>query len=67
MWEYGTRGQEYLYDTMISSGEVVVESDGDGDVTEALIEALRLQWAFGYPYTPKASTRTCMYDANMLR
>lgn len=47
--------QEHIYDTMFTSGEVVVESHGRSEVTEALVEALRLQWAYGYPYTPKAS------------
>lgn len=39
---------------MFTSGEVEIETDGAPDLTKALVEALRLQWAYGFPYTPKA-------------
>lgn len=42
---------------MFTSGEVTVESHGTPQVADALVEALRLQWAYGHPYTPKASPR----------
>lgn len=42
-----------MYDTMFTSGEVEVKSCGAPEVTGPLTEALRLQWAYGHPYTPK--------------
>ena len=34
-----------------------MENHGTPEVADALVEALRLQWAYGHPYTPKASAR----------
>jgi len=45
--------QEHLYSTLLTSGEVLVEKHGAPDVTTAVVEALRLQWAYGFPYTPQ--------------
>ncbi|CAN0380101.1 unnamed protein product [Ectocarpus sp. 8 AP-2014] len=45
--------QEYRYDTMLTSGSVLAESQGAPEIREALEEGLRLQWSFGFPYTPK--------------
>ncbi|CAM9768360.1 unnamed protein product, partial [Laminaria digitata] len=47
------RKQEHIYATMFTSGEVTVENHGTPEVADALVEALRLQWAYGHPYTPK--------------
>ncbi|CAN0561693.1 unnamed protein product, partial [Ectocarpus sp. 12 AP-2014] len=44
---------EYRYDTMLTSGSVLAESQGAPEIREALEEGLRLQWSFGFPYTPK--------------
>lgn len=38
---------------MFTSGEVVVEKHGVPEVTGPLVEALRLQLAYGHPFTPK--------------
>lgn len=43
--------QEHLYGTMFTSGQVLVERHGAE--TEALVEGLRLQWSYGFPFTPK--------------
>eukprot|EP00903_Cladosiphon_okamuranus_P017120 g15773.t1 len=45
--------QEHLYSTLFTSGQVLVERHGPPEVTEALTEALRLQWSYGFPYTPR--------------
>ncbi|CAM9848770.1 unnamed protein product, partial [Ectocarpus fasciculatus] len=45
--------KEYRYDTMLTSGSVLAESQGAPEIREALEEGLRLQWSFGFPYTPK--------------
>lgn len=47
--------QEHLYATMFTSGEVLVERQGTPRVTDALVEALRLQWSYGFPFTPSVS------------
>ena len=49
--------QEHIYATMFTSGEVAGEHHGSPPVADALVEGLRLQWAYGHPYTPKASPR----------
>ncbi|CAM9177461.1 unnamed protein product, partial [Hapterophycus canaliculatus] len=36
---------------MFASGQVLVEKHGEE--TEALVEGLRLQWSYGFPFTPK--------------
>ena len=51
-------GQEHLYSTMLTSGQVLVGTQGPPDVTAAVVEALRLQWAYGFPYTPQVSSMT---------
>lgn len=51
--------QEHLYATMFTSGEVRVERQGPPEVTEALVEALRLQWSYGFPFSPSVSFTLC--------
>lgn len=45
--------QEHVYKTLLTSGEVLVETEGSPEVTDALVEALRLQWAYGHPFAPR--------------
>lgn len=56
--------QEHLYSTLFTSGQVVVERHGPPEVTGALMEALRLQWSYGFPYTPRV--KRCAED-NLLK
>eukprot|EP00752_Nemacystus_decipiens_P004425 g4040.t1 len=53
--------QEHLYSTLFTSGQVLVERHGPPEVTEALTEALRLQWSYGFPYTPRRRLSRCLH------
>lgn len=62
-----SRRQEHLYGTMFTSGQVLVERYGAE--TDALVEGLRLQWSYGFPFTPKviiASQALALYSEALI-